>query len=144
MKYGYIIAILLCVFSCYNRTPQVTANSNLEDRTVTISACSKKSIEFGIIPNDTIVQAIFHIRNTGEKNLIIDEVDVECSCTGYILENDTILPDGETNLIVTFNTKGKEKGLQRKLISIRANTVKEYSSLFIKCIIADSRLHSTE
>jgi len=134
------ILIMTILFSCNNGSKKEISNKNSDESIKSSIGFSKKIIDFGILSNDTNVQAVFYIRNIGEANLIIKEVSPECSCTGYKLDNDTILPDNFTRLLVNFSTKDKGEGLQRKAIIIRSNTEKEYNTLFIKCkIISKSK-----
>jgi hypothetical protein len=83
---------------------------------------SSREIDLGYLLTDTIIMTELGIANTGEVNLIIESVEVECGCTGYELENDTIIPGNSTRLFVSYNTKGSEKGLHRKVIIIKSNT----------------------
>jgi len=131
MKSLFIILLLFCC-SCNNSEKKPIINKNPK---YSIISFSKTIADFGTITNDTFVKAIFYIKNIGNENLIIGDVIPECSCTGYTLDNDTIVPGDSTRLLVNFNTKGKELGLQKKVISVRTNTKKEYNSLFIKCRI---------
>jgi len=136
IKQILLIIILVAILSyCNKASKQNTIHEFSIENTKTRIEFSKRIIDFGALSNDTDVQAEFSIKNIGAVNLIIYEVSPECSCTGYKLDNDTILPGNFTKLLVNFNTKGKGEGLQRKAIIIRSNTEKEYNTLFIKCII---------
>ena len=132
----YILLIIISsIYSCSNSSKQETSKKSSAEDIKSSIEFSKKIIDFGTLSNDTIVQALFYIKNIGIANLIIEDVSPECSCTGYKLDNNTILPGDSTKLLVNFSTKGKAEGLQRKAIIIRSNTEKEYNTLFIKCNI---------
>ncbi|MBA4411219.1 MAG: DUF1573 domain-containing protein [Bacteroidota bacterium] len=132
----YILLIIISsIYSCSNSSKQETSKKSSAEDIKSSIEFSKKIIDFGTLSNDTIVQALFYIKNIGIANLIIEDVSPECSCTGYKLDNNTILPGNSTKLLVNFSTKGKAEGLQRKAIIIRSNTEKEYNTLFIKCNI---------
>jgi len=134
-----IVLFLFIVFQvdcCNLASNQGTQNAN--DSLKSTIEFSKKVIDFGTLSNDTNVTAVFYIKNTGKPDLIIKEVEPECSCTGFKLDNDTILSNDSTRLLINFNTKGKGTGLLKKVINIRSNSEKEYNTLFIKCKIVEN------
>lgn len=104
------------------------------ERNVKVSF-DRKIYDFGILSKDTLVHAVFTIKNSGTENLIIQEVKPDCSCTGYFLEKDTLPPSKSTTLTVDFSTKGTEYGLHRKSVYIRTNSEVEYFTLFLICRI---------
>lgn len=140
IKYFLLIIIISSVYNCSNKPKQETTKMNSDEDIKSSIEFSKKIIDFGTLSNDTNVQALFFIKNIGIANLIIEDVSPECSCTGYKLDNDTILPGNSTKLLVHFSTKGKGEGLQRKAIIIRSNTEKEFTTLFIKCNIIQKQI----
>lgn len=135
MKWIVLITIISSVSGCNNWSKHETTNKNSDEDRKSIIEFSNKIIDLGTLSKDTNVDALFHIKNNGIVNLIIEDVSPECSCTGYKLDNDTIFPGDSTKLLVNFSTKGNGEGLQRKAIIIRSNTEKEYNTLFIKCRI---------
>ncbi len=135
-KKYWIFLIAFYVYSCNIKNKHEISNEKV-DNVQTQIGFSKKVIDFGTISNDTLVHAIFFVKNLGREKLIIKEVSPECSCTGFMLDTNIVLPGDSTKLSIDFNTKDKELGFQRKVISIRSNTEREYNNLFIKCSIKE-------
>ncbi len=107
--------LISCLFwGCNNSSTQGLLNNSSNKNSISIIEFSKKTINLGTLSNDTIVQAEFKIRNVGSENLMIKNINTECSCTGYKLDNDTISPGDSTKLLINFNTKGKIEGFQRR------------------------------
>lgn len=141
MKYKgvFLLALLFFLFySCNSKHKQYNITDRSNDTIMSNISFSKKIFDFGTVSNDTTLEAIFYIKNIGIENLIIKEVSPECSCTGYKLDNETVVAGDSTKLIVNFNTKDKGWGLQTKVIVIKSNTKKEYNTLIIKCKIRNN------
>ncbi len=136
LRFVLSLFIVCQVYSC-NFAPEQKVTQNHKNSIKSTIGFSKKVIDFGTLSNDTNVTAVFYIRNIGKPNLIIKEVEPECSCTGFTLDNDTILSGDSTRLLINFNTKGKGTGLIKKVINIRSNSEKEYNALFFKCKIKE-------
>ncbi len=133
-KYFLILFIFFQVYACdfvTNHKLPVSPESSLKTKI----GFSTKVIDLGSLTNDTTVEAVFYIKNIGETDLIIKKIEPECGCTGYILDNDTILSGDSTRLLIKFCTKGKEAGLVKTVINIWSNSLKEYNSLFLICRI---------
>lgn len=137
LRLTLLLSIVYQVYSCNFDTKQ-KVNKNHNDSIKSKIGFSKKVIDLGTLSNDTNVTAVFYIKNIGEPVLIIYNVEPECSCNGFSLENDTILSGDSTKLLVNFNTKGKGTGFIKKIINIRSNSIKEYNALFFKCKIKDN------
>ncbi len=76
--------------------------------------------DFGKLKQGEIVNHTFIITNTGKKDLIIKQVDKECSCTSTEFSKSIIKPNQNTEIKVIFNTKGLV-GKQAKSITIIAD-----------------------
>jgi hypothetical protein len=66
----------------------------------------------------------FTVKNKGAKELVIDRVSTSCGCTSATIEQERIMPAGETGLHVTFNPKLMEeevKGKVTRIIFIKSN-----------------------
>ena len=76
--------------------------------------------DFGKLKQGEIVEHTFIITNTGEKDLIIKQIEKECSCTSTDITESKIKPNQKTEINVIFNTKGLI-GKQAKSITIIAD-----------------------
>lgn len=81
----------------------------------------KTEHDFGKIKQDAPVEYTFKFKNTGTEPLIISEARGSCGCTVPEYSKEPI-PVGESGVIaVSFDPKGKS-GVQRKTVTITANT----------------------
>ena len=133
--YKLSIFIFALLASCTIRNNKIIEQDLTKgERDVKVSF-DKKIHNFGILSKDTLVHAVFTIKNSGTEDLVIQEVKPDCSCIEYFFEKDTLLPSKSTALTVDFSTKGKEYGLHRKSVYVRTNSEVEYSTLFLVCRI---------
>jgi len=135
MRFIGLVLIFLVFLSCNNNKEKQAAD--IQNSKMTSIGFSTRIIDFGNVSNDTNIVAVFYLKNIGKRELIIKEVDPDCSCTGFLLEKYNVSSGDSTRLIVNYNTKGQIKGFQRKAIIINSNTKKEYNTLFIRCNIID-------
>jgi hypothetical protein len=83
----------------------------------------KATHDFGEIIQGDKVDHTFHFTNTGNKELLITNVEVTCGCTtpkGW--PRDPIAPGNRGELTIAFNSTGKI-GKQNKVITITSNSV---------------------
>lgn len=83
----------------------------------------KAAHDFGEIIQGDKVEHTFHFTNTGNKELVITNVEVTCGCTtpkGW--PRDPITPGNSGELTIAFNSIGKI-GKQNKVITITSNSV---------------------
>jgi hypothetical protein len=98
-----------------------------------------KVFDFGQIEQDTVISAVFIFKNTGKKNLIIDYVNPDCSCTDYYLSKDTISPEDTASIVLflnAINKLGKVKGYT----IVSANTEEELYKLTLKGEVIKNKL----
>lgn len=65
----------------------------------------------------------FKFKNTGKSDLIIRNTKASCGCTATKSQKSTIAPGEESEIDVTFNSRGK-RGSQNKSITITTNDPK--------------------
>ena len=90
-----------------------------------------KIYDFGLIKHDSIVTALYTFINTGEHNLIIKSVNPDCTCTGYTLSKDTIMPNDTAFIQLTLNTHDKFGEVKAYTI-VTANTEDKLYKLTLK------------
>jgi len=78
------------------------------------------SFDFGKLTQGEIVNHSFTITNTGNKELIIENIETSCGCAIAKLTSKTIAPGKSSKVEVTFNTKGLI-GKQVKSVTIIAD-----------------------
>lgn len=106
------------------------ASSEAQQGTPEISF-EKEIHDFGKIKQGDKVKHTFHFTNTGNAPLVIDKATASCGCTVPEWPQDPVRPDEKGKIKVVFNSSGK-KGLQKKTVSITANTKPEVSKITIK------------
>lgn len=79
------------------------------------------SWDFGKITQGDKVSKAFKFKNTGTEDLIISNARGSCGCTVPSYPKEPIPPGQEGEIMVEYNSKGK-KGMQRKTVTITANT----------------------
>lgn len=83
----------------------------------------KSMHDFGDVFQGDKVEHTFRFTNTGNKDLVITNIEVTCGCTtpkGW--PRDPIAPGASGELTVAFNSAGKI-GKQNKVITITSNSV---------------------
>lgn len=93
------------------------------------------SHDFGKINQGEVVSHSFVISNNGGDLLKIKDVRAACGCTAAKPDKSELGPGESTNIVVTFNSKGR-KGPQNKTVTVSTNdTEKPQVTLTIKCNI---------
>ena len=89
--------------------------------------------DFGDINQGDVVTHSFVITNNGGDQLVIKDVKASCGCTAAKPDKNELNPGESTNLLVTFNSKGR-KGPQTKVVTVTTNDPEKPSTtLTIKC-----------
>jgi hypothetical protein len=86
---------------------------------------------FGTVSEGQVVKYAFKFKNTGSNPLMISKTDVSCGCTVPSFPKEPIVPGGTGEIMVQFNTSGKE-GLQKKNILVHSNAEAEAVSISIE------------
>ncbi len=93
------------------------------------------SHDFGNINQGEVVSHSFVISNNGGDLLKIKDVKAACGCTAAKPDKSELGPGESTNIVVTFNSKGR-KGPQTKTVTVSTNdSEKPQVTLTIKCNI---------
>ncbi len=101
------------------------------------------SHDFGKIKSGDIVSHTFVLTNNGSDILKIEDVKASCGCTAVKPEKNELAPGESTNLLVTFNSRGR-KGPQTKTIHVTSNDPsKKDLMLTISANVADAQNSST-
>ena len=85
---------------------------NAQLRTEQELSFQQKSVDFGRVPNDTILYVKYVMENVSNKDVRINYVNPECSCTDYWISKNIVSPKDTASIILkidTTNKYGKEK-----------------------------------
>ncbi len=120
MKKYLFVSMLLFPFSTYsqNNNKQVSFQPSV--------------IDFGTIPNDTILTAKFVLENKTKNKIAINYVNPECSCTSYHVGKYMLNPKDTTYITLTINTAGKF-GKQKIYTIVNYGKDETMKKLTIKC-----------
>lgn len=88
-------------------------------------------IDLGELPEDTIVFATYEFINIGNNKLTINLIETDCTCTGHILKDESIMPGDTTELTLEFDTKGK-LGQNTIYAILHANTKDKLHKVILK------------
>jgi len=92
--------------------------------------------DFGRLNSGELVTYAFKFKNTGESPLIISNVSTSCGCTVTAFPKQPIKPGEESTIDVKFDTTGKH-GIQKKMITVFANTEPSVITLRIKAFLVE-------
>jgi hypothetical protein len=99
----------------------------------------KSSYDFGDVFQGEKVEHTFRFTNTGNRELVITNVEVTCGCTtpkGW--PRDPIPPGGGGELTVAFNSAGKI-GKQNKVITITSNSVGTLNQVMFTATVLEKK-----
>ena len=125
MKY-FIVFILTSLSIINTLSGQKKSEENLLIR--------NKVVDFGIVKEDTILNARYYLMNKGNTEIKINYVNPDCSCTDYYVSNYTIKPNDSIFVDLSFDTKQKY-GVQKLYTIISADTETKMYKLTLKAII---------
>ena len=90
---------------------------------------------FGDVNQGDVVSHSFALSNNGGDLLNILDVKASCGCTAANPDKNSLKPGETTNLVVSFNSKGR-KGVQTKTVTVKTNDKENPTlTLTIKCNI---------
>ena len=80
----------------------------------------EKLYDFGNVTEGDRLTHVFKVKNAGTGPLLIDRVTTSCGCTAAVLKDKEVLPSGEGQIEVTFDTN-RRGGENHKTITILSN-----------------------
>jgi hypothetical protein len=117
---------LLNKFNANEDGPSASANiANLPKTTIEFAE-TKHS--FGTITEGDKVTHAFKFKNTGSNPLVISNAIASCGCTVPSYPKEPVPPGGEGELVVQFNSSGRE-GHQQKNVMVYSNGQQEAMSI---------------
>jgi len=123
MKHTLLILLSagLLFSSCLNSTQTASTGTGTSDN-APVMKFEKITHDFGKLKVGDKVSYDFKFTNAGKSPLIITDGYASCGCTKPEWPKAPIKP-GENGVVhVTFNSKGKNPGLQDKIITLVGNT----------------------
>jgi len=91
-----------------------------------IMTFDSETFDFGTINEGEVVEHTYNFTNTGNKPLLISEVQVSCGCTVPVWPREPISPGQSSSIKLQFNSNNKpDKILKDVTIISNANPVKK-------------------
>jgi len=132
MKKAVFIVLIIGLFSCTGKKPDVKTESNREinkTEQLTEMVFDTEMHDFGKVKSGEILRYSFVFSNKGETVLTIKKAEADCGCLQAKVLKEQVKP-GEKGIIeVEFNSAGMT-GKQLKTIEIQSNS-KEPKHLII-------------
>ncbi len=131
MRFCFFIGIV-----CLPFLSQAQTNQDLKGPVIT---WEKVTHDFGDVFQGDKVSHVFKFTNTGTEPLVITNVEVTCGCTtpkGW--PRDPIMPGGEGELTVAFNSAGKF-GKQNKVVTVTSNSVGTTNQVMITVNVLEKK-----
>lgn len=91
--------------------------------------------DFGNVKPEVENRAKFIVKNTGNKPLIIENVEASCGCTTPKKPEKPILPGQSDEIEVTFKSNPGQTGEQNKTVTVTANTEERIHKLEIRAFV---------
>ena len=91
--------------------------------------------DFGNVKAEVENTTTFKVTNTGDKPLIIENVEASCGCTTPKKPEKPILPGQSDEITVTFKSNPGQTGDQKKSVTVTANTAEKLHTLEIKAFV---------
>lgn len=117
----FFIAILITCSLCFScEESKSDISTNIIDNGAQISIIGEDVFNFGEIIQGEKVDIEFNIKNTGQGDLIISDVNTTCGCTVPSWPRNNIKKGTTEKIRITFNSQGK-KGIQTKKVTLITN-----------------------
>ncbi|MCC6722815.1 MAG: DUF1573 domain-containing protein [Bacteroidia bacterium] len=133
--FSIILVLLFSITSCQNNTKEVDANiietPSKNDKSGDKSNSAEMTFEhdewdFGTITEGEIVEHTFSFKNTGNKTLLISDVQASCGCTVPVWPREPINPGKEGSIKIQFNSSNKHESIAKDVtVYSNAKTVKK-------------------
>ncbi|MDR2130086.1 MAG: DUF1573 domain-containing protein [Odoribacteraceae bacterium] len=134
----YMIAGTLLLHACKGKEGEgggeATRAGTVDSTKLTRVELSEKLFDFGNIARGEIVGHTFHVKNAGEKDLIIQEILSSCGCTTASYTRRPIRPGESGTVEVKFDSADKT-GKQYKIIHVYSNVRGGLFELVVKANI---------
>lgn len=131
MKYIVVIACSVLLWACNSGDKQSSAATRDSLNRVALNdSANFTSIKWvdstfqdlGKVTEGQLVNITWHLKNSGNKPLVIADVRPGCGCTVADKPTEPIAPGGEGVIKAKFDSKNQSVGDHRKNITVTANT----------------------
>jgi hypothetical protein len=89
---------------------------------------------FGFVKKGEVVKIEYSIKNSGNEPLLINDVEIGCSCTTVDYPKQPIAPNKSEKVIITFDTK-TVYDRQDRVVTLKSNDKKATGKLRYKGVV---------
>ena len=136
LSYFLSAMLVLCCFACGNRSNPKSENIYFSESDTTIKRTTIQYIateyDFGQVREGEKVKHTYEFKNTGDADLLLQNVTASCGCTTPDYSKKPVRPGKKGRIEVVFNTKGRP-GQQRKTVRVVTNTEPSTTVLSFTC-----------
>lgn len=132
--YGYriyiaVIVLLWIFIVTLNAISRFSTKRITEKPTpLTEVAFAQKTVRIENVPTDTIIEVKYKVFNKGSNDLIIEDVNPDCTCTDFYVKDSIVVPSDSTIIAIYINTRNK-KGFSKVNTVVTLNTSVELYKL---------------
>ena len=132
--YGYriyiaIIVLLWIFIITLNAVSRFSTKRITEKATpLTEAAFVQKIVRIENVPTDTIIEVKYKVFNKGTNDLIIEDVNPDCTCTDFYVKDSIVTPGDSTIIAMYINTRDK-RGFSKVNTVVTLNTAIELYKL---------------
>ncbi|MFI5185663.1 MAG: DUF1573 domain-containing protein [Chitinophagales bacterium] len=121
-----VFAVASGLFACQERTSKTAGEQPMDPvkdsaNFTTLQWIDTTDQDLGTVKEGPEVEIAYKFKNTGDKNLIIEDVTAGCGCTIVEKPKEPYMPGQIGTIKAKFNTQG-HTGVNNKSIYITANT----------------------
>ena len=131
-KYSILGILLMMVAVAFAQEAKPTPTPKEDGAILTLEATTH---DFGDITQGDVVERVFKFTNTGNQPLIITNITTSCGCTTPVWPRDPIMPGGNGEIKVGFNSTGK-LNKQTKTLPIISNSISDASITFTTNVLS--------
>ena len=124
--------VLLIILSGIHSNNFEKTNANSKEKTEL--HFDNKTIDFGVINNDTIIKVKYNYKNITDSTIIITNYSASCFCTDIIISKDTLLA-GESGYVELLLDTTHKNGAIKIYGIIESTTYEKFTKLILKGFI---------
>lgn len=124
-KFFNLLACFLVLFTACNQGNTKQLNSSATRTTIELS---EEMHDFGNIKQGEVIKYSISVKNTGQGELIIANVEASCGCTNVKFEKKPIAPKSSGEVEFTFDSRGMTGNVFKSLriFSNATTEIKEF------------------